>query len=239
MNSIYSEVVKFWNQTFEISEEEKDQFIKELDPENGWKELAPSDKLRDILIEHLAGCQKALDYGCGEGWAGIALSKSGCKDVTSVDVAENAVKLAALLGAACGAGSGFRAECVSTDWIAKEKDASYDGVFCSNVVDVLPADVAEDIIRNLARVAAKDAKIIISMNYYRKAASDPEKNLEVKNGNEVYVNSVLRMVSRTDDEWSEILGKYFVVERIDYFAWPGEAEERRRIFILRKKCEES
>ena len=236
MNSTYNDVVKFWNQAFEISEEEKEQFLKELDPENGWKELAPSDKLRDVVIAHLAGCRKVLDYGCGEGWAGIALSKAGCKDVTCVDVSENAARLAAFLGAACGAGSGFRAECVSTDWIANEKEASYDGIFCSNVIDVLPVEVAEDIIKNLARIAAKDAGIIISMNYYRKTVSDPDRNLEVKNGNEVYVNGVLRMVSRTDEEWSEILGKYFEIERIDYFAWPGEAEETRRIFILRKKA---
>ena len=239
MSSTYNDAVKFWNQAFEMSEEEKDQFIKELDPENGWKELAPSEKLMDVIIEHLSSCQKVLDYGCGEGWAGIALSKSGCRDVTCVDVAENAVRLAAFLGDICDADSGFKAECVSTDWISKEKEASFDGVFCSNVIDVLPEDVAENIIKNIARVAAKDARIIISMNYYRKAVSDPDKGLEVKNGNEIYLNGILRMVSRTDEEWSEILGNYFDIERIDYFAWRGETEEARRIFILRNKYKDT
>ena len=233
MNSIYNDVVRFWNQAFEMSKEEQEQFVKEFAPENGWKELAPSEKLRDLIIEHLSGCQKVLDYGCGEGWAGIALSKSGCKEVKSVDVAENAARLAAFLGSAFGAGSGFSAECVSTDWIEKEKEASYDGIFCSNVIDVLPEEVAENIIRNLARVASKDAKIIISMNYYQKATDDPGKKFVVKNGNEIYINGVLRMVSRTDKEWSGILSRYFDVEGIDHFAWPGETKETRRIFILR------
>ncbi len=234
MNSTYSDALKFWDQAFEMGDAEKEQYLKEIDPENGWKELASSEKLRDIVTAHLSGCNKVLDYGCGEGWAGIALSKSGCKDVTAVDVVENAIKLANFLGSAYGAGSGFKAECVSTDWISKEKEASYDGIFCSNVVDVLPADVAEDIIKNIARIATKDAKIIISMNYHSNAVSDPERNIEVKNGNEIYVNGVLRMVSRTDEEWTDILSEHFKVEKIEYFAWPGEAREARRIFILRK-----
>jgi SAM-dependent methyltransferase len=235
VSSAYDDVVQFWNRAFEMSETEKDQFTQEFDPENGWKELAPSEKLRDILVENLSDCQNVLDYGCGEGWAGIALSKTGCENVTCVDVSENAVKFAAFLGHICGAGTGFQTECVSPYWIEKAKEDSFDGVFCSNVVDVLPSDIAEDIIKNIARIAEKGAKIIISMNYYQKAVSRPEKNLEVRNGNEIYINGILRMVSRTDEEWSEILGRYFDVERIEHFSWPGETEETRRIYILKNK----
>ena len=44
----YNNALNFWNQVFEMSDEEKEQFLKEIDP-NGWKELAPSEKLRDIV----------------------------------------------------------------------------------------------------------------------------------------------------------------------------------------------
>ncbi|MBO4824358.1 MAG: class I SAM-dependent methyltransferase [Lachnospiraceae bacterium] len=97
MTDTYNNTLKFWNQVFEMSEEEKKLFLKELNPETDWKELAPSEKLREIVTEHLSGCKKVLDYGCGEGWAGIALNKSGCKDVTCVDVVENAILLAEFL----------------------------------------------------------------------------------------------------------------------------------------------
>ncbi len=232
MSNVYNDALKFWNDALEMSDEDKEQYLQEIDPENGWKELASSEKLRDIIIEHLSGCSKVLDYGCGEGWAGITLNKAGCKDVTCVDVVENAIKLTDFLSSAYGVTSGFKAECVSTEWISTETEDSYDGIFCSNVVDVLPADVAEDILKNLARIATKDAKVIISMNYYQKLESNPEKNIEIKNDNELYLNGVLRMVLRTDDEWTEILSKYFNVDKIEYFAWPGETEETRRIFIL-------
>lgn len=235
MSNVYNDALKFWNNAFEMSDEEKEKFLQDVDPENGWKELASSEKLRNIIIEQLSGCSKVLDYGCGEGWAGITLNKSGCKDVTSVDVVENAVKLANFLGSAYGVTSGFKAECVSSEWISTEKEELFDGIFCSNVIDVLPADVAEDILKNMSRIATKDARIIVSMNYYKKFESDPEKNIEIKNGNELYLNGVLRMVSRTDEEWTGILSKYFEVEKIEYFAWPGENKEARRIFILRNK----
>jgi 2-polyprenyl-3-methyl-5-hydroxy-6-metoxy-1,4-benzoquinol methylase len=218
MGNTYSDALKFWDAAFEMNDEEKEQIIKEIDAQNSWKELASSEKLRDVMLEHLSGCKKVLDYGCGEGWAGITLSKAGCKDVTCVDVVENAIKLANFLSTAYGVTGTFKAECVSTDWISKEGENSYDGIFCSNVIDVLPADVAEGIIKNIARIAAKDAKIIISMNYYMEPVGQPDKNLEVKNGNEIYLNGILRVVTRTDEEWTTILGDYFEVEKIEYFA---------------------
>ena len=235
MSDIYNNALDFWNQAFDMRDEDLKDWLTGCDTEDGWKELASADKLRDVIIRELSGCKKVLDYGCGEGWAAISLCKSGCKDVTGVDVVENAIKLAKILADAYKAGDGFKAECVGTDWIAKEKEATYDGIFCSNVIDVLPPEVSDDIIKNIARVATSDAKIVISMNYYKKTESNPEKNIEVKNDIEVYVNGVLRLVTRTDEEWSERLSKYFDVEKIDYFAWPGEDEETRRIFIMKKK----
>ncbi len=233
MGNTYSDALKFWDAAFELNDEDKEQVIKEIDADISWKGLASSEKLRDVMLEHLLGCKKVLDYGCGEGWAGITLSKAGCNDVTCVDVVENAIKFANFLSIAYGVTSNYKAKYVSTDWISKEEENSYDGIFCSNVIDVLPADVAEDIIRNISRIATKDAKIIISMNYYLEPVSRPDKNIEVKNGNEIYLNGILRVVSRTDEEWAEILSDYFEVEKIEYFAWPGETVEKRRIFILK------
>ncbi|MBR1848915.1 MAG: class I SAM-dependent methyltransferase [Lachnospiraceae bacterium] len=233
MGNSYLEALKFWNQAFDLDEEAKEQYRKELNPEN-YKELASSEKLADVLVEELAGKKRVLDYGCGEGWAGILLNKSGCKDVTSVDVVENAIKLAEFLKSIYDIKDGLKMECVPDTWLDSVEPGTYDGIFCSNVIDVLPAEVTESILANFARVATDDAKIVIGMNYYFEPVSKPDKGIEVRNGNEMYVNGVLRMVTRTDDEWREILGRYFTVEKVEYFAWPGETEEKRRIFVLKR-----
>lgn len=233
MENNYLEALKFWNSAFKLDEDTKKQYQQELDPTK-WKEIVSSEKLADILIKELSGRKHVLDYGCGEGWAGIALNKSGCSDVTAVDVVENAIKMAEFLKTLFKIESGLQFKCVSDKWLESVKEGSFDGIFCSNVIDVLPADVAESILLNLSKAASDGAKVLISMNYYAKPVSRPERGIEIRGGNEMYVNGILRMVTRTDEEWTKILGKYFTVEKIEYFAWAGETEEKRRVFILKK-----
>ena len=47
------------------------------------------------------------------------------------------------------------------------------------------------------------------------------------------MDGVLRLVSRTDEEWARLFSPLFEVESLEHFAWPGEKEERRRLFRLR------
>ena len=67
---------------------------------------------------------------------------------------------------------------------------------------------------------------------------DPEKaksrGQELVNGCMLYMNGVLRLVSRTDEEWAKIFEPFFTVKRLEHFAWAGEPEETRRLFFLRK-----
>ena len=233
MENAYTESLNFWDQAF--GSDEYKQYINELDPDDGWKDLASSEKLMDVLVEQLVNKKNVLDYGCGEGWAGITLNKSGCKNVTCVDVVENAIKLANSLKEKIGIETGFQAACVSDEWLDGVQSNTFDGIFCSNVLDVLPENIANKIIKNFSKIATADAKIVISMNYYVEPVSNPEKNIEIKNGNELYVNGILRMVTRTDEEWTNIFSKCFEVDKIEYFAWPGEDVEKRRIFIMRRK----
>lgn len=234
MGNSFTNALNFWNQTFELDDNTKEEYKKELSPSD-WKAFAPSEKLADILIRELASKEKVLDYGCGEGWAGIILNKSGCKDVTSVDVVENAIKMADFLKSLFDVGTGLKTECVPVDYLSHVDSHSFDGIFCGNVIDVLPADISKEIISNFHRIACPGASVIVAMNYYAKPVANPEKGVEVKNGNEIFVNGILRMVTRTDDEWIQIFKDYFEVEKTEYFSWPGESEEKRRIFIMKKR----
>ena len=73
------------------------------------------------------------------------------------------------------------------------------------------------------------------MNYYLDTKILEKNNkTEIKN-NYIYRDGILRMVSRSDQEWISIFSQYFIIEKKDYFSWPGETRETRRIFYLRKK----
>lgn len=227
-------LVEFWNRAFAMTEEEKKQTKEETDKEKDWLEIAPSKKLFDAAAA-LKDKKNVLDYGCGHGWAALIAAKSGCQKVTAVEVSEGPVEMARCIMEAFDVENQVNCMQVSTDWIQNAETESYDGIICSNVLDVIPEEISEDIIANFARIATKDATVVVGMNYYSEETSNKEKGVEVKNGNHIYVNGVLRMVSRTDEEWTESFAPYFEVEKLDHFAWPGEEVERRRLFILKKK----
>ena len=161
-------LVDFWSTALELSEEDREELSK-CGAED-WKELAPSEKLFKAAAS-LGTRKKVLDYGCGNGWAGIIAAKNGCPDVTAADMAPGAVRTAEAYAAAFGAGNQVHAECIGADWLQGVPDGIYDGVFCSNVLDVVPPETAAGILRELARIAADDAAVIIGLNFWM----DPER----------------------------------------------------------------
>ena len=225
-------LVGFWDSCFAMTDEMREE-IREL-ASHDWREMAPAQKLADAVAA-LGKCRKVVDYGCGTGWASIGAAKSGCADVKAVEVSENGARVTAATVKAFGVADRVRTLRVTPNWLLGESSEEYDGIVCSNVLDVVPAETAEEILSELARVASKDAVAVISMNYYISPETAIEKGLECPDGRELYVDGVLRMVLRTDEEWSALLGKYFTIEKLDHFAWEGETEERRRLFVLRKR----
>ena len=231
LSKVNRDLIEFWNSAYVISEEEMEQCRKDPD---SWKELVPSEKLFRAA-ESLGTRKKVLDYGCGMGWAGIVAAKSGCPDVTAVDVSETGVRHAEEFAKMYGVQDQVHANLVSPDWLSTVPDRTYDGFFCSNVLDVVPSVTAEEIIRETARIVTEDASVVIGLNYYMSSEKAAERGIELVDGNCVYMNGVLRLVSHSDDEWTEIFSPYFTVEKLDHFAWPGETEETRRLFFLRKR----
>lgn len=231
----YEELRSFWDRAFSMTDDERQKEREETDPETGWKEMAPSAKLLRAACE-LGGRKKVLDYGCGGGWAGIAAAKSGCGDVTCADTANSCAELARFHAELYRVDDRIRTLHITPLWLSEQPDAVYDGFICSNVLDVIPSEAAEDILRQAARVTKEGASVVIGLNYCKEPVEDPEKHITVKYGNHIYINGILRLVSLTDEEWTKLLGKYFTVESLEHFAWPNETDERRRLFRLTKKA---
>ena len=225
-------LISFWDKAFAMSEEEQKQML-EGEVED-WKEMAPSEKLFQAACA-LGQRKKMLDYGCGNAWASIIAAKSGCEDVTAVDAAPGAVQAARLYAERYGVSDRVKTECASSNWLQSIPSGTYDGLVCSNVLDVVPPDIAEAIIRELARVTAPDGIVIVGLNYYLSPEVAAAKGLELVDGNRLYIDGVLRLVSRTDEEWERIFSHWYSVEKLEHFAWPGESKETRRLYWLRKR----
>lgn len=224
-------LIDFWSGALSVPKEEMEAALGEgLSVE----QLAPSEKLVEAA-KTLGSRKKVLDYGCGHGWAGIIAAKSGSLSVILADPAPGAAAAAEAFAKLFGAEERAHAECIPTDWLMTEPENSFDGVFCSNVLDVVPPETADEIISGLARVAAKGASVIIGLNYYLSPEAAAEKGIALEDGVKLYQDGVLRLVSRSDEEWAAVLGKRFIVDKLVHFAWPGETAERRRLFYLIKE----
>lgn len=224
-------LIDFWDKAFAMSDE--DQAEARPEPPEDWRQLAPSEKL--CRAAESLGChEKVLDYGCGNAWAAVIAAKSGCADVTAVDPAAGAAQAARFCAEICGVEKQVHVSCIRPDWLKTVPSDTYSGAICSNVLDVVPPEIAEEILRELSRVMKADGRLIIGMNYYLSPEAAAEKGMELLNGRMLYMDGVLRLVSRTDEEWTEILSSYCRIERLEHFAWPGETTERRRLFYLRK-----
>lgn len=223
-------LIGFWDRAFALSEEQKAQI---LNGQEDWKALAPSEKLF-LAARSLGQRKKVLDFGCGTAWAAITAAKSGCPDVTAADAAPSAVQAARLYAARYNVADQIQFECAGDGWLQSVPSGTYDGLFCSNVLDVIPPKTAEELLGEAARVMAQDGSMIVGLNYYLSPEAAAARGMELTDGRRLYVDGVLRLVSRTDEEWAEFFSPWFSVEDLAHFAWPGEAKETRRLFRLRK-----
>lgn len=223
-------LISFWDQAFSMTEEAQAK-AKERGAD-GWKSMAPSEKLFQAAAS-LGARSRVLDYECGSAWAGIIAAKSGCPEVIAVDVARGAVETARFHSRLYGTEEQVRILHVDPDWLWTVPDNSFDGLICSNVLDVVPDETARGILGEFARIAAPGAAVVIGLNYWLSPEEAARREMVLEEGRSLYVDGVLRLVSRTDEEWTELFSSLFEVESLEHFAWPGEKEERRRLFRLR------
>ncbi len=231
MDKISKDVIEFWNNAIKLEEDDKKEIENSGDKD--YTKLAPSLKLYEAVKE-LGKCEKVLDYGCGSGWSSIIALKEGAKEVDAVDMGDNIIDAINFYAKYYGVASSLNAKKIDSDYLKSVKDATYDGIIINNVLDVIPLDITLDILNEVSRVAKKGARIIIGLNFYMPQEVAKTRGLELVDGRMLFVDGVLRLYSMSDSEWTELLTKYFEIERLDHFAWEGESRETRRLFVLKK-----
>ncbi len=229
LKTINDGLASFWDEAIAISEEEKN----EAEP-GDYQDLAPSKKLFDA-VSSLKDCQKLLDYGCGSGWASIVAAKAGCPNVHAVDLGPRIEETVRFYCKLYGVDDKVHPKTVPFDWLSRQEEGGYDGIVCSNVLDVVPLETSQAIIASLARVAKKGAPVVIGLNFFLSPEMAEQRKMELQDGNMLFVNGVLRLLSLSDEQWSSLFTPYFEVESLSYFAWPGETKETRRLFVLTKR----
>ena len=229
----YDKLASFWDSVFACDENEIEEYKKSIKGDE-WKEMAPSKKLFDACLS-IANSKKVLDYGCGQGWASLIMACSGCIDITSVDVSKNAIKMLNVYKKLFNVEKTINAINIDDQWLKGEDSNKYDAVICSNVIDVLPFSISKEIIKEIYRITKANSTIIFSMNYYLDEEIRAKKGSDINEEGELFVDGILRLLNKSDEEWTNIFTKYFKLIKLEHFAWLGEKEERRRLFYLKKE----
>ena len=203
---INEDLIKFWDQALTINDEDKEEALKYADLD--YKELAPSVKLLNAVYK-FCGCENVLDYGCGTAWGAIVAIKSGAKHVDAVDLGENIIESAKFYAKLYNAEKGFNAFKIDENWLKTVESNTYDAIVCSNVLDVVTEDVSESIIKELARILKPYSKVVIGLNFYMSPERAKERGIELIDGNKLFQNGVLRLLSLSDEEWTKKFSKYF------------------------------
>lgn len=225
-------LVAFWSEALSLSEADREEALREGMPDAA--ELAPCEKLAAAAVS-LGRCGRVLDYGCGNGWAAILAARNGCSGVTAADAAPGALETARFFAERYGMADRIRFCRATEGWLERRPAASYDALFCSNVLDVIPPETAGRILSGLARVLPAGGRAVVGLNYYLSPEDAEARGLSLTEDRKLYVDGVLRLVSRTDGEWEELFSPWFRTDRLEHFAWPGEETERRRLFFLTRK----
>lgn len=227
MKSDYQNSVEFWNKALASKPED---YEGEINLDEDWKQIG-SEKLLKLLCDEVNGWDNILDYGCGSGWASVIFVKNGANRVAGVDVAPNAIVSAGYYTKTFGVDEKVQLEAVSTDWLNNQAENQYDHAVSINVLDVVPDEVAENIMRGLSKVCKKGATLLIGMNPCFEGEELTREDRDYRE-HYLFVNGILRLNNHTDEEWKEMLSKYFKVERLEHFKWDQENNERRRLFYL-------
>ena len=228
----YVKLLNHWNEAFKLTEEEKEELSKISDAQEDLKELAPTLKLYEAAVS-LKDCDNVLDYGCGHGWASIITAASGCPSVTCADPVPNAIEMVKCYAKHFNVDQQVHPLHITDTWLEAVPEETYDGFFCSNVLDVIPSEMAEDILINTKRIVKKGSPVIVCLNFYMDLETMEKHGIVCEDDRKIYIDGVLRLVNRTDEEWMDILGRYFRIDHLEHFAWPGEEKETRRLFYLK------
>lgn len=226
----YDAALKFWDDTFrEIAKDE-----------NGEDEDMNAQSLGCAVMEEelrqlAANSSKILDLGSGSGWASVFIANAGC-EVVGVDQSQSAVDLGEREASKYGLFGVARFIRDDESWLKEKPDGEFDGFFSCNLLDVIPMEVSSAMLKEIARVTAHGARVVISLNPYTDAAKKARLKLTEAAPEHFAMDGVLRIVNRTSDEWQREFEKYFDVLEFKEFKFDKEPETYiRRMWTMKNR----
>ena len=211
-----------------------DEFFKKVQPMTLKSEDAKVENDLDKYLKLLGdNCERVLDIGCGWGYGLIVAKLLGdkIKYGLGIDPSENGIHI---LNETCKlSGIEGLVGIAGTHEVLKEnEDASFDGIICSNVLDVIPESTSNEVITEISRLLKPGGYFVLKFNFYLTEDLIQKIKMEKIGDNAYAIGGVLRGVNYTLDEWLSKFDGFELVEQSEYERIPNGPKDR--VALLRK-----
>lgn len=158
-----------------------------------WTSTTPPEELVELIESGKIKPCKVLDVGCGEGFYSIYLAKKGF-EVTAIDLAENAIKLAKQNAEE----NGVRIKFIAMDVSDIEKlNEKFDFILEWAILHHLPHKKKERYVKNLSKLLNKNGKYLSVSFNINDRKSDKGKNFKEITGKQERPEGARRPVGAT------------------------------------------
>lgn len=216
--------VQYWDTYF------KDVKPLKIDP----KEVKIENALDTYLKQIGDTCQSVIDVGCG---MGTSLMGAKCLGQTmisgvgfdaskhAINFANETVKLSGITGL-----SFYQAD---ESYLKTIEDASFDGMICSNFLDVIPKELSEMIILEMKRILKPNGLLLLKLNFFLDETLIQKLNMELIDENTYQINGVIRSYNQSTEAWINRFDGFEVITIDGFQRAPHLPKDR--ILLLKKK----
>jgi ubiquinone/menaquinone biosynthesis C-methylase UbiE len=215
--------VQFWDGYF------KDSKPLQIDP----KEVKVEHAFDAYLKQIGDTCQNVLDVGCGMGTSlmgakclGHIMEKGVGFDASkhAIYFAEQTTQLSGITGL-----SFYQAD---ESFLKTIEDASFDGMICSNFLDVIIKELSDGIISEMKRILKPKGLLLLKLNFFLDASLIEKLKMELIDENTYQINGVIRSYNLPTEAWIQRF-EGFEVMAIDGFQRAPHLP-KDRILLLKK-----
>lgn len=220
----YNRAVNMWNKTYSK--------CKIVDLKGKSLSVEP---MFDICLDIFASkCKNILDFGCGTGdiifqcyefgnmyfGLGVDLSSAGIEFARKMTTVNNY--------------KGLNFDIGDISYFDGYEEGSFDGIILSNVLDVMPKDVAVKTFNRLTELLSPKGLMFVKLNPYYDKADMEEWNMTQIKDNLFEEDGVLRYRELDTASWKQSFEKSYNILRYLEFPYPWQ-EGMNRLFLLQKK----
>lgn len=186
------------------------------------------DKYLKMIGDH---CETVIDIGCGMGTSlmtslclGNKIKKGVGLDTSThaIDFANQTSKLSNFHELSYIIGDEMYLDSLA--------DHSFDGIICSNFLDVIPKALSDKVIKSIIRLLKPNGFVLIKINFYLDEAKIKQYKMEEVETNTYTMNGIIRSYNLPTEIWIERFKGLSLISTDGFRRAPSLPEDRILLF---------